>query len=95
MRNTFNIGDLVRVGDALPPGHIRTPMFLRGCKGTIIKHFGSFPNPERLAYGLNGLPKINLYQVLFDMDEAWNGDGDYAVGDTITADIYETWLEAI
>jgi nitrile hydratase len=70
-------------------------MFLRGCKGTIIKHFGCFPNPERLAYGLNGLPKINLYQVLFEMDEAWKGNGDYADGDTITADIYETWLEAI
>jgi hypothetical protein len=59
------------------------------------KALWSFPNPERLAYGLNGLPKINLYQVLFKMDEAWDGKGDYADGDTITADIYETWLEAI
>ena len=95
MKNLFNIGDFVRVGDALPPGHIRTPMFLRGCKGKVIRHFGSFPNPEWLVYGLNGLPKINLYQVLFEMNEAWDGNGDYASVDTITADIYETWLEAI
>ena len=65
MTTLFNIGDVVIVGRGLPPGHVRTPMFLRGRKGKIIKYFGSFPNPERLAYGLSGLPKINLYQVLF------------------------------
>ena len=36
-----------------------------------------------------------IYQVLFEMDEALKGNGDYSDGDTITADIYETWLEAI
>jgi|TARA_B110000438_G_scaffold39256_1_gene39152 nitrile hydratase len=93
MTTLFNIGDVVIVGRGLPPGHVRTPMFLRGRKGKIIKYFGSFPNPERLAYGLSGLPKINLYQVLFAMGDTWDEGGDYASKDTVTADIYETWLE--
>jgi hypothetical protein len=48
-----------------------------------------------LAYGLNGLPKLNLYQVLFDMETTWRGDGSFAAKDTLTADIYETWLELL
>jgi nitrile hydratase len=95
MSEPFEIGDEVKVGKGSPPGHIRTPTFVRGKKGRIIRHFGSFPNPERLAYGLTGLPEINLYQVLFSMDETWNGNGDYYNNDTVTADIYETWLEKI
>ena len=95
MSGPFSVGDRVRVSKANPPGHIRTPGFLRGCTGTVIRHFGAFPNPERLAYGMSGLPALNLYQVLFTMDEAWQGDGDYGPKDTVAADIYEHWLEAI
>jgi nitrile hydratase subunit beta len=95
MTGPYTIGETVRVAQGLPPGHVRTPLFLRGRTGEIIRHFGDFPNPERLAYGLSGLPKLHLYQVLFTMDEAWEGNGSYAAGDTIAADIYETWLEPL
>lgn len=93
MTGPFGIGEPVRVAAGSPPGHVRTPMFLRGRSGVVIRHFGAFANPERLAYGLSGLPKIHLYQVLFTMDETWAGTGDYEAADTVTADIYETWLE--
>ncbi len=91
----FSAGDRVRVVAAQPPGNVRTPQFLRGRDGVILRHFGAFPNPERLAYGMNGLPKLELYQVLFSMDEVWAGEGAYAPGDSVTADLFETWLEAI
>ncbi|MDG2285925.1 MAG: nitrile hydratase subunit beta [Alphaproteobacteria bacterium] len=91
----YPIGAKVRVAQGLPPGHVRTPLFLRGRTGEIVRHFGDFANPERLAYGLTGLPKLHLYQVLFTMDETWEGDGAYAPGDTVAADIYETWLEPL
>jgi hypothetical protein len=91
----YSIGDRVRVANAAPPGHVRTPSFVRGREGVIIRHFGAFPNPERLAYGMSGLPKLDLYQVKFDMDEIWSGDGSYAPGDTVTADIYESWLTPV
>ena len=90
---TFKVGDRVKVTNASPPGHVRTPTFVRGKTGTIIRHYGTFPNPERLAYGMTGLPKLDLYQVVFPMEHIWAGDGAYAPGDTVTADIYEHWLE--
>ena len=95
MSDQFKVGSKVRITKAYPPGHIRTPFFLRGKEGLIISHFGKYANPERLAYGLNGLPKLNLYQVLFEMETTWRGDGSFAAKDTLTADIYETWLELV
>ncbi|SRR6056297_194294 len=89
----FEIGDRVRVARAFPPGHVRTPVFVRGLTGTVVRYFGHFRNPSELAYGMTGLPELSLYQVAFDMDDVWSGDGAYAAGDTVTADIYENWLE--
>ena len=95
MQNDLKIGAKVRIADGTPPGHIRTPSFVKGRTGVIARHYGRYPNPERLAYGLSGLPKLNLYQVLFEMDETWEGSGDYGPRDTLTVDIYETWLEVV
>jgi nitrile hydratase len=89
----FSVGDRVRVLDVHPPGHIRTPMFLRGQRGEVIGVHGAFANPERLAYGEDGLPRIPLYQVRFDPQAVWSGDTDAGPRDTIAADIYEHWLE--
>ena len=71
----FKAGDAVRVALAHPPGHIRTPLFLRGKSGVVLRDYGAFPNPERLAYGMHGLPPLVLYMVQFNMDEGWAGDG--------------------
>ena len=89
----FKAGDKVRVALAFPPGHIRTPVFLRGKTGTVVRDYGAFPNPERLAYGMHGLPAMPLYLVKFDMDEVWGGNGAYGPRDTVTADVYDHWLE--
>ena len=91
----FAPGDRVRVAHAFPPGHVRAPTFVRGKTGVVIRHFGAFGNPSLLAYGMSGLPKLDLYQVAFDMDEVWSGDGTYSAGDTVTADIYDNWLEPV
>ena len=89
----FKAGDHVRVALAYPPGHIRTPVYLRGKTGEILRDFGAFPNPERLAYGMHGEPALPLYMVRFTMDEVWGGQGIYGPRDTVTADIYEHWLQ--
>ena len=91
----FKAGDKVRVAAAFPPGHVRTPMFLRGKTGGVLRDFGAFPNPERLAYGMHGLPAVTLYMVQFTMDEIWAGKGTYGPVDTLTADIYEHWLAPV
>lgn len=82
---------LVRTGD--PSGHCRTPAYLRGKPGVIHRKLGQFRNPEQLAYGKDGKPKLNLYQVRFEQKTLWP-QYDGPAKDTLIADIFEHWLEA-
>jgi nitrile hydratase len=68
--------------------HIRTPAYLRGRTGVIERPMGSFPNPEALAFGRDGLPALRLYQVRFDAGVF----GASAPGDSLVADLFESWL---
>ena len=92
MTARFKIGDRVVVRVASPPGHVRTPSYLRGKRGVILRDFGAWKNPELLAYGRPGLPKETNYWVQFTMDEVWGGEGRYSANDTLVAEIYGLWL---
>ena len=87
----FSPGQVVRVRTGASPGHVRTPWYLRGKTGVIERICGAFANPEELAYGRDGLPLRVLYRVRFSLDEIW-GNGDT---DTLDAEIFEHWLEAV
>ncbi len=93
MSASFKVGQRVLVKEGDPPGHIRTPFFLRGKPGTIETIHGEFRNPEELAYGKDGLPKKPLYLVRFLQKDVWPDYGG-APSDTVCADIYEHWLDA-
>jgi nitrile hydratase len=86
-------GDLVRVREDYPPGHIRTPVYVRGKVGRVTRCFGPFGNPELLAYRLSG-PEEELYEVRFLQRDLWD---DYAGPDkdTVDLDLYRHWLEKI
>ena len=88
----FDVGDRVRVKRSFPPGHRRTPHYIRGKHGVVERVCGVFPNPEELAYGFDGEPKRVLYRVRFKQTEVWP---DYAgpERDWIEIEIYEHWLE--
>jgi len=90
----FNAGDRVRVKPSFPPGHRRTPFYIRGKSGVIERVCGSFPNPEELAYGFSGEPKRVLYRVRFAQKDVWPDYGG-SQRDRIEMEIYEHWLEAI
>lgn len=90
----FALGQKVRVKTGDPPGHIRTPFYLRGKEGIIEGMQGIYRNPEELAFGKPGLPKKPLYFVRFRQLDVWTGYGGPA-SDTLSADIYEHWLDAI
>ena len=93
MTPRFAPGDAVLVDDRDQPGHVRTPLYVRGKVGTIERVVGSFPNPEQLAYGQSGLPYRVLYRVHFRQVELWD---DYVgdAADTLEIEIYEHWLSA-
>ncbi len=90
----FAAGDKVRVRKAAPPGHIRTPWYIRGRTGEIERLCGAFPNPEELAYNRTGLPAQPLYRVRFLQSQIWP-DYKGAPSDTVDIEIYQHWLEPV
>ena len=88
----FRPGERVRVREAYPPGHVRTPWYVRGHAGVVERVCGFYPNPEELAYARSGLPGQPLYRVRFLQHEVWpdyTGRSD----DTVDIEIYQHWLE--
>lgn len=83
----------VRVRTWAPPGHLRTPAYLRGKTGEIERVLGPFPNPEALAYR-QPAPALPLYRVRFSMAEIWGPEAE-APHDTLEAEIYAHWLEPL
>ncbi|MEM8850647.1 MAG: SH3-like domain-containing protein [Pseudomonadota bacterium] len=90
MPDTFAPGTRVTVRSAFPPGHIRTPAYLRGATGEVERVLGPFGNPERLAYNLPA-EKLPLYRVRFRLGDLF--DGADRPDDTLEAEIFAHWLE--
>ncbi len=88
----FEVGDRVVVKRRFPPGHRRTPYYIRGKTGAIERICGAFPNPEELAYGFDGEPKKVLYRVRFLQKDVWPAYRGPA-RDLIEMEIFEHWLE--
>ena len=87
----FAPGERVRVLEAAPLGHVRTPWYIRGHRGVIERLCGAFPNPEELAYARPGTPRQPLYRVRFVQKDIWPGYAGHA-GDVIEVEIFQHWL---
>ena len=90
---SFSPGETVRVLDNWPesrgPAHIRTPHYLRGHTGQVVRCLGAYPNPEDLAFARPASNRA-LYHVTFPMSALWpEGRAD----DALVVEIYEHWLE--
>ncbi len=85
-------GTPVRVRDDWPETrgkvHLRTPHYLRGRSGTVVRHLGDFPNPEDLAFA-RPAARLPLYHVEFDPRAIW----PVAAAVALLVEIYESWLE--
>ena len=92
MAHEFHPGETVTIRTGDPTGHCRTPFYLRGKPGIVVRQFGRFRNPEELAYGKSGEPKLALYHVRFEQGDLWP-DYPGSRRDTLFAEIYEHWLE--
>ena len=88
---TLSPGTRVIVREDYPPGHIRTPVYVRGRMGVVTRHIGAFRNPETLALGRDGLPMKELYEVKFKQSDLWP---DYrgSRADSLLIDLYGHWL---
>jgi len=85
-------GDRVRVKDQLRAGHVRTPAYVRGKLGWVERVHGEFRDPEKLAYGGDGLPRQALYMVGFHQTDLWQPHAE-SRRDNLYVDIYAHWLE--
>jgi hypothetical protein len=90
--NAFKAGDAVRVKAEERAGHVRTPGYVRGKVGWVERAHGEFRDPEKLAYGGDGLPRQPLYLVGFRQTDLWP-TYSAALRDSLYVDIYEPWLE--
>jgi hypothetical protein len=89
----FAPGMRVRVRDLWPetrgPCHIRTPHYVRGEIGTVVRHLGNFPNPEDRAFA-RPAAICPLYHVRFDQTVFWRQGRP---GDEVQMEIFGHWLE--
>lgn len=82
----------VRVRNLPTQGHVRTPAYIRGKTGVIERDCGDFPNPEGLAHGGDGLPRVALYRVRFLQASVWP-DYEGSDEDSLDVEIFAHWLE--
>jgi len=86
-------GSLVRVRDDWPElrgkAHVRTPHYLRGRRGRVVRYLGDFKNPEELAFA-RPAALLPLYHVSFEQPAIWH-EGD--AGDELLVEVYGSWLE--
>jgi nitrile hydratase subunit beta len=71
------------------PVHIRTPHYLRGMQGKVVRRLGVFPNPEDLAFA-RPAERRPLYHVAFEQRAVWQ---EGQTGDELLVEIFEHWLE--
>jgi nitrile hydratase len=87
----FAHGDRVRIIDLGKPGHVRTPLYVRGKVGVIDHVCGAFENPEERAYGRVGRERIPLYRVRLMQRDIWP-DYPGPESDSLVIEIYSHWL---
>ena len=86
----FEVGQAVRTRVMNPDGHTRMPVYLRGRSGRIEGVAGVFHLSDARARGIRDV-REPLYTVLFSARDVWGADADPA--QTLTADLYESYLE--
>jgi nitrile hydratase len=86
----FKAGDRVQARVMHPPGHTRLPRYLRGRAGRIERVHGAHVFPDANAHGRGEDPQW-LYTVVFDAREVWGPEA--RTGDTLSADLWEPYLE--
>lgn len=88
----FADGSRVQVRDEWPerdgPVHCRTPHYVRGKRGHVVRQLGEFPDPGDIAFA-RPAPLRRLYHVAFPLGDLWP---EASRDDELVVEIYEHWL---
>ena len=92
----FAVGAAVRTrrparNTLVADGHTRLPGYAAGVTGRVLRCHGCHVLPDANAHGLGERPEP-LYTVAFAAGDLW-GQAE-APGDTVTCDLWESYLEA-
>src|SRR5208282_3670148 len=87
-RPRFAAGDRVRVRNLNPPGHTRSPRYVRDKIGAIRRDYGSYVFPDTNAHHA-GENRQHVYSVEFTARELWGT----AARERIIIDLWEDYLE--
>ncbi|MFJ3522713.1 nitrile hydratase subunit beta [Pseudomonas sp. NPDC090203] len=90
-RESFKVGDQVRVITAPPPGHIRIPGYVQGKTGVVLKVTAPVPFPGEAGHGLK-VREQPTYHVKFNSEEIW---GEVVDGSSVVVDLWESYLDPV
>ncbi|MBM3406796.1 MAG: SH3-like domain-containing protein [Betaproteobacteria bacterium] len=90
----WQVGQRLRVRPISRPGHSRTPGFIEGRVGEVIRDWGDFPNPEDLARGNRDAPWVGVYLLAFDPNDLWPHSASVTTH-RVLVDVFSPYLEPV
>jgi nitrile hydratase len=88
-RESFAIGDRVRVRLDSVPGHMRMPGYIRGKSGVVVGISPAYPFPDAHAHGVAAEDEPT-YDVRFRSEDLWPGSAEPAL---VHVGVFESYLE--
>jgi nitrile hydratase len=89
IRESFAIGDRVRVRMDSVPGHMRMPSYIRGKSGVVVGISPAYPFPDAHAHGVAAEDEPT-YDVRFRSEDLWPGSADPAL---VHVGVFQSYLE--
>jgi len=88
-RESFAVGDRVRVKNEFVSGHVRMPGYIRGKTGVVVGISPPYPFPDASAYNVQSQDE-RTYDVRFRAEDLWPQAADPA---TVHVGVFESYLE--
>jgi nitrile hydratase subunit beta len=88
-RESFMIGDRVRVKNEFVSGHVRMPGYIRGKTGVVASESPPYPFPDAAAHNLQARDEPT-YDVQFRTEDLWPQASDSAL---VHVGVFESYLE--
>jgi nitrile hydratase subunit beta len=88
-RETFKVGDRVRVKNEFVSGHVRMPGYIRGKIGIVVAESPPYPFPDAAAHNLQ-VQDEPTHDVRFKTEDLWPQAADEA---TVHVAVFQSYLE--